>query len=79
MFGLASLIVLLAAFSCGVSPLKRRPVSPPREVPKSPEGSYPRVGSRRWARAQFYNNNISIEELNNFYMTHPENLADPDR
>lgn len=29
-------------------------------------------GTRRWARALYYNKLISMEELNRFYLTHPE-------
>jgi uncharacterized membrane protein YfcA len=28
--------------------------------------------TRAWARAMYHNGLISIEELNNFYLTHPE-------
>ena len=60
---------------------KKQPAPPPRVtfVPEAPEGSVPRYGSRRWARAMFYNGMCTIEELNAFYATHSEDLTDPDR
>ncbi len=48
-------------------------------VPEAEAGTVPRHGSRRWARANFHSGIISIEELNAFYVTHPEDLSDPDR
>jgi len=51
----------------------------PSYVPEAPEGSAPRYGSRRWARALYYNSLIDLEELNKFYALHPEDLSDADR
>jgi heme O synthase-like polyprenyltransferase len=32
--------------------------------------------SRKWARAMYHNGLISLEELNSFYLTHPEEEND---
>jgi len=51
----------------------------PAWVPESPEGTVPRYGSRRWARANYWSGVIDLQELNEFYATHPERMDDPDR
>ena len=65
----------------GAPSRRKKSVPPPRVtfVPEAPEGSVPRYGSRRWSRAMFYNGMCTIEELNAFYATHPEDFSDPDR
>ena len=70
-------IVALAAMLSGVDTVKR--FKQPTWVPEAAEGSVPRYGSRRWARACFHNGIISLEELNQFCATHKEDLRDPDR
>ncbi len=70
-------IVALAALLSGLDTVKR--FKQPTWVPEAVEGSVPRYGSRRWARACFHNGIISLEELNQFYATHKEDLRDPDR
>ena len=54
-------------------------VQRPTFVPEASEGTVPRPGSRRWARAQYHSGNIGIEELCRFCAEHPERLDDPDR
>lgn len=51
----------------------------PTWVPEAAEGTVPRPGSRRWARAQYHSGNIGIEELCRFCAEHPERLDDHDR
>ena len=48
-------------------------------VPEAAEGTVPRPGSRRWARAQYFSGNIGMEELVRFCAEHEERLDDPDR
>jgi len=72
----AAAITALAYFVVRASPAKP---ARPKWVPEAPDGSVPRFDSRRWARACFFNGIITIEELNAFYASHPEDLTDPDR
>lgn len=51
----------------------------PKWVPEAAEGTIPRPGSRRWARALYHNKMLSLEELNSFCASHPEDFRDPDR
>lgn len=48
-------------------------------VPEAEAGTVPRPGSRRWARALYHNQMITMEELDSFYYSHPEDLTDADR
>ncbi len=71
-------ITLLAYYVNSFKPAPKK-VDKPVWVPEAEAGTVPRHGSRRWARANFHSGIISIEELNAFYVTHPEDLSDPDR
>lgn len=83
LFLTAGLIALVFAGLWGVRPIKRAATPNPDDLPKwiakNPDNTFPRVGSRRWARAQYHSGNIDIAELNQFYAEHPEDDRDPDR
>lgn len=51
----------------------------PKWVPEAAEGTMPRPGSRRWARALYHNKMLSLEELNSFCASNPPDDRDPDR
>lgn len=53
--------------------------SGPVWVPEAPSNTIPRYNSRRWARALYHSNVITIEELSTFYDRHPLDERDPDR
>jgi hypothetical protein len=80
-------VVVAAVVTAGLIALRMRRSAPPAAplpkkpefVPEAPEGSVPRPGSRRWARALYYNQLIGMDELNAFYASHPEDFSDPDR
>jgi hypothetical protein len=59
-----------------------KPASKPQQpvwVAEADAGTVPRYGSRRWARACYHSDIISLEELNQFYAANPEDQRDPDR
>ncbi len=74
----AAIITALAYFILMPQSKPHKPKAPVW-VPEAEAGTVPRHGSRRWARANYHSGIISIEELNAFYVTHPEDLSDPDR
>jgi hypothetical protein len=73
--GLFALYVL-AVIVLGTLP-NHKPPKPPA-VPVDTEKIMPRVGTRRWARACYFNNIISLDELCQFYATHPKVDGDSD-
>jgi hypothetical protein len=81
---LAFFVLLTAAcgFLVGVpgQPGGKKPAQANRRepVPKATTGM-PRYESRRWARACYHSGYITLQELNDFYASHPEDLSDPDR
>ena len=78
MLGAALIITALSYYLNAFAPSSKK-VKKAAWVPEAEAGTIPRYGSRRWARANFHSGIISIEELNAFYVTHPEDLSDPDR
>ena len=76
---ITSLIVVLASWLRHVRKVQQLTPEKQTFVPEAPTGSIPRPGSRRWARALYHNNIIDLEELNAFYVQHPEDFSDSDR
>ena len=74
----AALVIMVLCYYI-LRPRKLRRAKKPAWVPEAEAGTVPRYGSRRWARANFHSGIISIEELNQFYISHPEDMSDPDR
>ncbi len=75
---IGAILTLLAYYVNLFKPAPKK-VEKPAWVPEAEAGTVPRHGSRRWARANFHSGIISIEELNQFYISHPEDMSDPDR
>ncbi len=75
---IGAVITALAYYLNSFAPSSKK-VKKAAWVPEADVSTIPRYNSRRWARANFHSGIISIEELNAFYVTHPEDMSDPDR
>ncbi len=75
---IGAVITALAYYLNSFAPSSKK-VKKAAWVPEADVSTIPRYNSRRWARANFHSGIISIEELNQFYISHPEDMSDPDR
>ena len=69
------ILAALVTVFCGIVFLPRvaKPVKyKPSPNPDAADLQVPAIGTRRWARMMYHNGVITIEELNAYYETHPE-------